>query len=89
MQGRRLPDGPMADHFEPGDYQLSEGATNLYVALPRSPPGRPAFAMLPLGPGGWSVTEEEDGTLTVSPSIHDTDEGGYHGWLERGVWREC
>lgn len=35
------------------------------------------------------VIEHEDGTITVSPSIlvegHD---GQWHGYLERGVWRE-
>lgn len=30
------------------------------------------------------VTEHDDGTITVSPSIVTE---GWHGWLERGVWR--
>lgn len=38
-----------------------------------------------------SVTEHEDGTITVSPSI--LVEGGngesWHGYLEHGVWREA
>lgn len=39
------------------------------------------------------VTEHEDGTITVSPSIlvDRTVAGGHeqwHGYLERGVWRE-
>lgn len=35
------------------------------------------------------VTEHEDGTITVSPSIQITDgDGQWHGYLERGVWRE-
>lgn len=37
------------------------------------------------------VTEHEDGTVTVSPSILSTqaDHGhDWHGFLERGVWRE-
>ena len=35
------------------------------------------------------VTEHEDGTITVSPSIDITDENGrWHGYLEKGVWRE-
>ena len=34
------------------------------------------------------VTEHEDGTITVSPSILITGEGGsWHGYLELGVWR--
>jgi hypothetical protein len=32
------------------------------------------------------VTEHPDGTITVHPSILDPN--GWHGWLERGVWRE-
>lgn len=38
-----------------------------------------------------SVTEHEDGTITISPSILISDNAGplWHGFLERGVWREC
>jgi hypothetical protein len=36
------------------------------------------------------VTEHEDGTITVSPSILiDDGRGEWHGYLERGVWRKC
>lgn len=36
------------------------------------------------------VTEHEDGTITVSPSILCGDSKvEWHGYLERGVWREC
>ena len=38
-----------------------------------------------------AVTEHEDGTITVSPSIlMDFGAHGvtWHGYLERGVWRE-
>ena len=36
------------------------------------------------------VTEHEDGTITVSPSILISDDQAepWHGYLERGVWRE-
>ncbi len=36
------------------------------------------------------VVEHEDGTITVSPSILCTDTHGigWHGYIERGVWRE-
>jgi hypothetical protein len=39
---------------------------------------------------GHDVTEHEDGTITVSPSIRVSDGSGtlWHGYLERGVWRE-
>lgn len=36
-----------------------------------------------------SVTEFEDGTITVSPSIVVRHGNLWHGWLERGIWREC
>jgi uncharacterized protein YndB with AHSA1/START domain len=39
-----------------------------------------------------TVTEHEDGTITVSPSILATEaEHGHdwHGYLEQGVWREA
>lgn len=44
--------------------------------------------------GSHQITEHEDGTITVSPSIGvSAARGGapwlWHGFLERGVWREC
>lgn len=44
-----------------------------------------------------AIAEHEDGTITVSPSIliRTSRDGGrtmvdlWHGFLERGVWREC
>jgi len=52
-----------------------------------SPPG-------PIGMGSLEnheVVEHEDGTITVSPSIliEQPPIGTWHGYLERGVWREC
>ena len=50
------------------------------------------------GDGGYSgnlskhdITEHEDGTITVSPSILITNPqgGNWHGFLEHGEWREC
>lgn len=35
----------------------------------------------------WIVTEHEDRTITVSPSIHAV--GHWHGFLEKGFWRSC
>lgn len=35
------------------------------------------------------VTEHDDGSITVSPSILVTDsQKTWHGFLERGIWRE-
>lgn len=53
-----------------------------------------AWVCLPSGVGpsqlrGWDLVEHDDGTITVSPSIHDVGTpNGWHGFLERGVWRE-
>ena len=51
------------------------------------------------GPKGWggilsnhTVMEHEDGSITVTPSIligPAGDSPGWHGFLERGVFREC
>lgn len=39
---------------------------------------------------GHTVTEHEDGTITVSPSILiDDGQSKWHGFLERGIWREA
>lgn len=40
---------------------------------------------------GHTVVEHEDGTITVSPSIlvYQGKKELWHGFLERGVWREC
>lgn len=38
------------------------------------------------------ITEHEDGTITVAPSIACSDGAGghrFHGFLERGVWRNA
>lgn len=42
------------------------------------------------GLGKHTVVEHEDGTITVSPSILcDMGNGKvWHGFLERGIWRE-
>ena len=39
----------------------------------------------------YEVTEHEDGTITVSPSIliEQPPIGTWHGYLRRGVWEEC
>lgn len=43
-----------------------------------------------------TVVEHADGTITVSPSIliSTTDKNGkstqlWHGYLEKGIWKEC
>ena len=54
------------------------------------------FATTPNGLRGGlakhNVVEHEDGTISVTPSIlceGGTHWGKWHGYLTRGVWREC
>ena len=68
--------------LEPGDYaKMPQG---FYMARV---PG-PQFHTGSLE--GHTITEHDDGTITVSPSILHTEPnvGVWHGFLERGVWRE-
>jgi hypothetical protein len=78
MQGKRVdwPEGLM----NPGEYAKHEGVW--YAVTPND-----HYANL----AAHSVTEHEDGTITVSPSIrvYDTERDLWHGFLERGVWRQC
>lgn len=83
MKGRRLPDD--ASEWSEGDYGRNRGVWHCR-------PPRCHLGSLER----HDVTEHEDGTITVSPSIllHSTDADGktvelWHGFLERGVWREC
>ena len=49
------------------------------------------MAYAPSGIGSLAnheVVEHADQTITVSPSILVTGEGQWHGYLERGIWRE-
>lgn len=78
MQGRRLPDGDLAERFEPGDYQLAHGRRALWVCLPDGTFGRLDER--------WTITELWDETVTVTPSIHHDVPGGWHGYLTAGVW---
>lgn len=70
--------------FRPGEYGKVEGVW--HCCAPRETADRFGFV------GNLSahkVIEHEDGTITVSPSIKITrHDGVWHGWLERGVWRE-
>lgn len=90
MQGRRVE--PDINKYNwgmaPGDYGYAKNDPwEAWVCL--SPNG--LIGAL----GNHKVTEHEDGTITVSPSILITvdnpDDGNasYHGFLKRGVWEEC
>lgn len=88
MIGRRIyakPDEDWIVNMQPCDYgREPEGSRSWYCRLPSG-----ALANL----GAHEVTEHEDGTITVAPSIRVS--GGppgstpWHGFLERGIWREA
>lgn len=78
--GRRLPDI---------EYHLLNVGN--YARDPREP--RHWFARCPNGLianlSAHTVSEHEDGTISVTPSIEVTGGGKrWHGFLERGIWRE-
>jgi hypothetical protein len=85
MPGRRVawPDGILAS----GEY--AQAPTGAWFA------GTPSGHLANLS--RHAITEHEDGTITVSPSIRVSSpamDGGaerelWHGYLERGVWRSC
>lgn len=78
--------------LEQGKYDLEPGE---YGRKPDGswwvkPPEKEGFYCGVGSLGKHQVTEHEDGTITVSPSIlvyghHDKT---WHGYLEKGVWRE-
>ena len=70
--------------LDPGDYGKLDG---IWYCIP--PGNEKLLGCL----RGHKVVEHEDGTITVSPSILISYEGGdgnwsWHGFLERGVWRD-
>lgn len=82
MTGQRLRDG-FDDGIPPkGSYYKDERGVWMCV----TPNGR-------LGSlANHEVVEHEDGTITVSPSILVSEpphRPSRHGYLEKGVWREC
>ncbi len=83
MQGRRIyPDENGALKMAPGDY----GKDGKGVWHVRPPDPEIHTGSIP----DHTVIEHEDGTITVSPSIlldPENGEKGWHGHLERGIWR--
>jgi hypothetical protein len=82
MQGKRhdLPEDEY--NLEPGEYGKSPEGW-----FCRPPGGKHGVG----GINKHTITEHEDGTITVSPSIlfYDNDGNpGWHGYLEHGVWKE-
>lgn len=86
-QGKRVTDWDGVSILHPGEYAKHPEVGNWYAMTPNGHLGNL---------GGHDVTEHDDGTITVSPSIlvttRDTelrrDVESWHGYLERGVWRQ-
>lgn len=80
-------DGKLGD-LEPGQYGKVPWADGSFHWMCR-PPWKHSGGDL----SEHRVTEHEDGTITVAPSIRIQCGPGFswrwHGYLERGVWREC
>lgn len=98
MTGRRVdadpndPNGYPFPRLQPGDYGKDIHGI-WHCCAPRDTGSNFTNFHGTLGDGQsyHKVTEHEDGTITVSPSIliATHDRGSWHGYLERGVWREC
>lgn len=93
MEGHRAPDVENTEEphpvLEAGEYRREHHPKLGWIWTCR-PPEQPESVQ------GWlgrhTITEHDDGTITVSPSILiDSSWAGepiqWHGWLERGVWR--
>lgn len=81
---------------EPGDYAgpikgYTADRPAVFFVLP-VPEDHPDYGLRHITEPPHSFHEEEDGTLTVSPSIlarrSPDSSPGWHGFLEHGVWRE-
>jgi hypothetical protein len=88
MIGRRVkctPEGYLKGLDQPGDYgRATSKWTKQYPQQSWWNVIAPDGSSCSLNPDIHTVTEHEDGTITVSPSIVTAT---WHGWLQRGIWR--
>lgn len=92
MKGRRVPPDEKGwlPPLQPGDYGHADvpayRGTRICWWIVRAPNG----AECSLDPGVHKLAEHEDGTLTVGASILiEFGPVHFHGYLERGVWRDA
>ena len=78
--GHRRPDGTEVHKLTPGEY--ARRGERWWACTPNGLTGNL---------GAHDVTEHDDGTITVRPSILVTTPSSgasWHGFLEQGKWRE-
>lgn len=92
----RIPDGKWWDQdvhpgpWQVGDYCLDEDKGRIWIQVPLERGGSGPIHLrtqhAPAGEDGptWDLTENEDGTLTLTPSIFVNAPTGWHGWLTNG-----
>jgi len=82
IKGRRLPDTDDIDNIignmEKGDYIKCKNSW--WCVLPNG-----SFCNITT----WTITENEDRTITVTPSINNLGENGWHGFLTNGEFKSC
>ena len=81
MQGKRVYEFPN----KPGEYMKEDKPGSWLLCLPTGIHGT-------INDKIWKIEEHGDGTITVSPSIQATchvPAYSWHGYLEKGIWREC
>lgn len=91
FEGQRITGLSDPYYWAPGAYGRFVNGTAGEMWAGKTPNGHIAIL------GRHDVTEHDDGTITVSPSIlvqTSRDRGVtmielWHGFLERGVWRSC
>lgn len=87
MQGRRIETPASWETLKVGDY-FKDADGLWWVTIPGMDP---TFPFRIQNPGQekttWQVEEHEDGTITVSPSLHMI--GYWHGFLRRGRFESC
>lgn len=86
MNGIRVTDWDGSALLKPGEYGKHPRTGDWFACTPNGHMGNLSQ---------HDVTEHEDGTITVSPSILVTERRDgrdvelWHGYLKRGAWRSC
>lgn len=79
-KGTRRPDGTPVNQLQVGEYALCAPKANNWLGV--APSGDVANLLR------HEVRVNDDGTITVAPSIHVTGKSDWHGHLTDGVWIE-